>query len=244
MKRIALALGISLGIVASSALAHTPKPPASPASANATDAVPPCGGPACAAPPAPVAFLPPQLPPNTTPTSCPAPFPVEALPQEAAYGFVRPNPVANNCPYFAAARMFGGYDFLTSKWQAADSDDRPSVEQELRTALKKDFEVRLAQDEEEAKRLESQVKELQAKLKARREKEDEIVDFHLQELLRDEQGLGWSQDARALYPGPSFPIEYAPRPVAEYYEPASVKPVSSIRISRPTIAPVGASSHQ
>ncbi len=236
MKRSVLAIGVFFGVLTAAALAERPEPHAPPASANATDAATANTDP----------YLPvPFTPPAPTPTSCPQPFPVNTMPPAATYEFVRPNPVANNCPFFAASRMFGGYDLLTSKWDAAESDTRPQVERELRTELKKDFEGRLAQDEAEAERLAAQVRQLQAKLKMRREKENEIVEFHLQELLRDEQGLGWSQDARALYPGPSFPIEYGTRPVAQFYaEPAASKPMSSTRISCPIIAPAGAYGHQ
>ena len=82
---------------------------------------------------------------------------------------------------------------LAAKWKAATESDRPAIETEMRDSLKKDLQARLASDEIQVKQLEAQAKELREKLELRRQKQDEIVDFRMQEVLRTAQGLGWEQ---------------------------------------------------
>ena len=61
------------------------------------------------------------------------------------------------------------------------------------------MQTNFARDENEIKELEARVKQLQEKLDLRRQKQDEIVDLHLQQLLHDAQGLGWVQPASPCF---------------------------------------------
>lgn len=84
---------------------------------------------------------------------------------------------------------------LLGKWKAAKSDsDRDNVQKELRTALKEEFKTRAGEHQKEIEQLQAKIKELQEQLKLRRQKENEIVDFRLQQLLREAQGLGWGTE--------------------------------------------------
>ena len=84
---------------------------------------------------------------------------------------------------------------LLRKWKAAGSEsDRAKVEKELRAVLKSQFEARLGAHQKEIEQLEAKVKQLREQLELRRKKQDEIVDFRLQQLLREAQGLGWGTE--------------------------------------------------
>jgi hypothetical protein len=84
---------------------------------------------------------------------------------------------------------------LVGRWKASKQDaEREKVEAELRNALKREFAARLAAHEKEIKNLEEKVRQLRERLTLRREKQDEIVDHRLQQLLRDAQGLGWGSE--------------------------------------------------
>jgi hypothetical protein len=84
---------------------------------------------------------------------------------------------------------------LLGKWKAAkDSSDRAAIENQLRATLKGQFDARCAGHKEEIEQLQAKVKELQQQLELRREKQPEIVDFRLQQLLREAQGLGWGTE--------------------------------------------------
>jgi hypothetical protein len=84
---------------------------------------------------------------------------------------------------------------LLGKWKTAkDDSDRDHVQKQLREHLKTQFQARAAGHEKEIEQLEAKVKELREQLALRRQKEDEIVDFRLQQLLREAQGLGWGTE--------------------------------------------------
>ena len=81
---------------------------------------------------------------------------------------------------------------LVRDWKAAISDNvRSAAEDNLRKALAEAFAARMAEHEQQVEELEARVQELRAQLDRRREKQDEIIDFRLEELLREAQGLGW-----------------------------------------------------
>jgi hypothetical protein len=84
---------------------------------------------------------------------------------------------------------------LVDQWKASkDAGERDKMEKGLREALQAEFNARLTAHEREIKELEEKVRQLRARLNLRREKQDEIVDHRLQQLLRDAQGLGWGSD--------------------------------------------------
>jgi hypothetical protein len=84
---------------------------------------------------------------------------------------------------------------LIDRWKASkDGSERANIEKSLREGLKVEFSRRLAAHENEIKQLEEKVRQLRERLDLRREKQDEIVDNRLQQLLRDAQGLGWGAD--------------------------------------------------
>lgn len=84
---------------------------------------------------------------------------------------------------------------LLGKWKAAGNEsERGKVEKELRQVLKEQFQGRLGAHEKEIEQLEAKVKQLREQLDLRRKKQDEIVDFRAQQLLREAQGLGWGTE--------------------------------------------------
>jgi hypothetical protein len=84
---------------------------------------------------------------------------------------------------------------LVERWKASNQDtEREKVEADLRTVLKREFTSRLAAHDKEIKDLEEKVRQLRARLALRKEKQDEIVEHRLQQLLRDAQGLGWGSE--------------------------------------------------
>jgi hypothetical protein len=106
---------------------------------------------------------------------------------------------------------------LVRKWKAAEDDDaREKAQDEIRAALKEAFESRLTAHEQQIQELELEVKRLREQLERRREKQDEIVDFRLQQVLREAQGLGWGTDNFAPSTNPyranlpSAPDTFAP----------------------------------
>jgi hypothetical protein len=92
---------------------------------------------------------------------------------------------------------------LIDRWKASkDSAERNDLEKSLREVLKAEFSMRLEAHEKEIKQLEEKVRQLRDRLNLRREKQDEIVDHRLQQLLRDAQGLGWGAEGaggQAIY---------------------------------------------
>jgi hypothetical protein len=97
-------------------------------------------------------------------------------------------------------------DELLEKWkQAPNKQERDRIEQNLRAALQAEFQARLAAHENEIDQLEGQVKRLRQQLELRRQKQTDIVRFHLEQLLREVQGLGWGtepvQNGRAGWSG-------------------------------------------
>jgi len=86
-------------------------------------------------------------------------------------------------------------DQLVENWKkAGNKSDRDKVQQSLRVALKEEFHSRLAAHEKEIEQLEAEVQRLRHQLDLRRQKQDEIVDFRLQQVLREAQGLGWGTE--------------------------------------------------
>jgi hypothetical protein len=84
---------------------------------------------------------------------------------------------------------------LVIKWKATSESEREAVQKELRETVKRQFQVRLEAQEKEVEQLEAQVKQLREKLDLRRKKEGEIVNFRVEQLLREAQGLGWGTES-------------------------------------------------
>jgi esterase/lipase len=104
---------------------------------------------------------------------------------------------------------------LLEKWKKAKDSEREAVQKDLREAVKKEFQVRLSTHEKEIEQLDAQVKQLREKLDLRRSKQDEIVDFRVQQLVREAQGLGWGTEPKPSasgistfrgLPGPPIPM--------------------------------------
>jgi hypothetical protein len=162
--------------------------------------------------------------PGYAPTASPAPYPIPSPPsyvgpQPAAYPGVPYGYQAPKTPTLSPASSVAG---LLAKWKSASESDRQDVEKDLRGCLKKDLQARLGDDENEVKRLEAQLKQLQEKLDLRRQKQDEIVDYHLQGLLRDAQGLGWGQSSVPPMPVEFYPVSVPVPPT--YYAPPALAP--------------------
>jgi hypothetical protein len=86
-------------------------------------------------------------------------------------------------------------DELVEKWrQAPNNQERERIEQNLRDALQAEFQARLTAHEKEVDQLEAEVKRLRQQLELRRQKQADIVRFHLEQLLREAQGLGWGTE--------------------------------------------------
>jgi hypothetical protein len=84
---------------------------------------------------------------------------------------------------------------LVERWKASKQDaEREKVQTELRNVLQREFAARLAVHEREIKELEEKVRHLRERLSLRREKQDEIVEHRLQQILREAQGLGWGSE--------------------------------------------------
>jgi hypothetical protein len=94
---------------------------------------------------------------------------------------------------------------LLANWkESKDVAYRDEMLKQLRTVLKEQFQVRVGGHQKEIEQLEAKVKELRQQLELRRVKEDEIVDFRLQQLLREAQGLGWGTEPGAGQVGRSM----------------------------------------
>jgi hypothetical protein len=100
---------------------------------------------------------------------------------------------------FSNRPVVGPANELLHRWKAAANEsDRGKIERQLRDLLKEELQARFGVHETEIKHLEAKVKQLRDQLELRRGKQDEIVDFRLQQLLREAQGLGWGTDQRAI----------------------------------------------
>jgi ABC-type transporter MlaC component len=85
-------------------------------------------------------------------------------------------------------------DQLLTKWKKAPESEREAIQKELRDVVTKEYQQRLGTYSKEIEALEAQMKELREKLEFRKSKQDDIVDFRVQQLLREAQGLGWGTE--------------------------------------------------
>jgi len=177
MRRTTLAAGVCICLIgiAAATTAQTP----------GYDAPAPSTAPSPHTIPAPPSYV--GRPRADFPAVAPA-SPAAGYPMSSYYG----TPTAPTGPVASSV------DVLLSKWKSASESDRPEAEKDLREALKKEMQANFAQDENAIKGLEAQVKLLQYRLDLRRQKQDEIIDLHLQQLLHDAQGLGWVQPADSI----------------------------------------------
>jgi hypothetical protein len=84
---------------------------------------------------------------------------------------------------------------LVVRWKASKQDaEREKTEADLRNVLKREFTARLAAHEKEITDLEEKVRQLRERLTLRKEKQSEIVEHRLQQILREAQGLGWGSE--------------------------------------------------
>jgi hypothetical protein len=83
-------------------------------------------------------------------------------------------------------------DELLRKWKEAKNEaERGKIKDELHKVLAGQFKVHLGEQEKEIAQLEAKVKKLRKQLELRRSKQAEIIDFRMQQLLREAEGLGW-----------------------------------------------------
>ena len=91
---------------------------------------------------------------------------------------------------------------LVGQWKKAESaSGRDKVETQLHESVEAQFRASLNLQQMEIAQLEAKAKQLREQLELRGAKQKEIVDFRVQQLLRDEQGLGWNPE---LSPGTSI----------------------------------------
>jgi hypothetical protein len=84
---------------------------------------------------------------------------------------------------------------LIEGWKnSKEAVEREKLETELRALLRREFASRLAVHEREIKQLEDKVRQLRERLALRKDKQEDIVDHRLQQILREAQGLGWGSD--------------------------------------------------
>jgi hypothetical protein len=125
---------------------------------------------------------------------------------------------------------------MINNWkQTKDADEREKIEKSLRDALTKEFEVRLAAHEREIKNLEEKVRQLRERLALRKEKQTDIVEHRMQQILRDAQGLGWGTDAATSYARPSYFVSEQ-QPITPYVVPAPARqapPGAATSVFRP-----------
>jgi hypothetical protein len=83
-------------------------------------------------------------------------------------------------------------DELLHKWKEAKNEaERGKIKDELHKVLAGQFKAHLGEQEKEIAQLEAKVQKLREQLELRRSKQEEIIDFRMQQLLREAQGLGW-----------------------------------------------------
>ena len=110
--------------------------------------------------------------------------------QPDAMNYVRPHVSVHEVPPAVEA------DQTLRQWKAATSEsEREQIKAKLRAVLEQEFQQRLEQHEQEIQRLEEKVQQLRDQLEKRRAKQEEIVGFRLEQLLREAQGLGWGTEA-------------------------------------------------
>jgi polyhydroxyalkanoate synthesis regulator phasin len=126
---------------------------------------------------------------------------------------------------------------MANSWkEAKDAEGREKIEKSLRDALTKEFEVRMEAHEREVKELEKKVRQLRERLALRKEKQVEIVENRLEQILREAQGLGWGTDAATSYARPSYFVQEQ-QVVTPYVLPApprSASPARATSVFRPT----------
>jgi hypothetical protein len=112
--------------------------------------------------------------------------------------------------YIRLADVTQAVNEQVEKWkQAENKSDRDKIQQSLHDTLKDQFKARLDNHEKEIDRLESEVKRLREQLELRRKKQDEIIDFRMQQILRDAQGLGWgTEPVPQMRPNPNDANDY------------------------------------
>lgn len=86
---------------------------------------------------------------------------------------------------------------FVQQWKNAKPTDRKALEGELTNVLTETFVARQAAHEKEVAALERKVRRLREQLDRRKERQAEIVDFRLKQLLREAEGLGWGAEPNA-----------------------------------------------
>ena len=100
---------------------------------------------------------------------------------------------------------------LVEKWkQAGNKADRAKIEQSLQAVLKEQFASRLGAHEKEIEQLEAEVKRLRDQLDLRRKKQGEIIEFRMEQILREAQGLGWGPEPEGLRNYGNFQVQPVP----------------------------------
>jgi hypothetical protein len=87
--------------------------------------------------------------------------------------------------------------------------DRDAIKTKLAEVLGKQFDAQQKRRDLELTRLEAQVKKLREVMKKRDDARQKIVNNHLDQLLREADGLGWTAPPGIL-PQPNFPAHAVP----------------------------------
>ena len=108
---------------------------------------------------------------------------------------------------------------ILSQYKATeDQEARAKLKDQLGETLEQQFKVRADRHEREIAELEAKVKKLRSQLDRRRQMQREIIDFRLQQLIREADGLGWGTDLGAS------PGGYSGMKGGSYYSYGSSRP--------------------
>ena len=92
-------------------------------------------------------------------------------------------------------------DLLSKYRTASKSEDRDHLLSDVSKTVAEQFDVRQRMREKELQRLEDQLKRLRQVHQQRAEQKDRIVNDHVQQLVREADGLGWGEAPSASWPG-------------------------------------------
>jgi hypothetical protein len=116
---------------------------------------------------------------------------------------------------------------LLRRWkETKDEAERGKIKDELNKILATEFQDHLGQQEKEIAALEAKVQKLRGQLEVRRSKQEEIIDFRVQQLLRDAEGLGWGANINAEPVSPSTNRYGGPARMGPPLNPSSAFPAA------------------
>jgi hypothetical protein len=127
---------------------------------------------------------------GTSPQSVPAPTPPITTGTEDTKLNVEDRPSAKEL--MQVMHLEQKAEELVGQWKKSQTaSDRDEVQTQLHEAVEAQFRTSLDLQQMQIDQLEAKAKQLRGELELRGAKQNEIVDFRVQQLLREEQGLGW-----------------------------------------------------